>query len=70
MHELLGYVHAFIEERRTAPRGEDLISSLLAAEEGGERLSTDQLATEPVLDFSIGVVTVKSLVLDVTVTDG
>jgi cytochrome P450 len=44
-HELIEYVHGFVEDRRAGARGDDLISSLLAAEEGGERLSTHELVT-------------------------
>jgi cytochrome P450 len=43
IHELLAYVDAFIDARRTAPEGEDMISALLTAEDGGDRLSTDEL---------------------------
>ena len=42
-HELVDYVLGFVEERRGAARSGDLVSNLLAAEEGGERLSTDEL---------------------------
>jgi cytochrome P450 len=42
-HELVEYVLGFVEERRRAPRSGDLVSNLLAAEEGGERLTTDEL---------------------------
>jgi cytochrome P450 len=42
-HELVGYVLGFVDRRRQAPRSGDLVSNLLAAEEGGERLSTDEL---------------------------
>ncbi len=40
--ELETYVTALIEERRRAP-GPDLLSALIAAEEQGDRLSTDEL---------------------------
>lgn len=42
-HELLAYVDAFIEARRAAPDGPDMISSLLAAHDGGDRLSDHEL---------------------------
>ena len=41
--ELTAYVHAMIEERRTEPR-DDLLSDLIAIEEEGDRLSTDEMA--------------------------
>jgi cytochrome P450 len=40
--QLETYVRALIDERRQAPR-EDLLSDLIAAEEAGDRLSTDEL---------------------------
>ena len=40
--ELDEYVRALIEERRSSP-AEDLLSDLIAAEEAGDRLSTDEL---------------------------
>lgn len=42
-HELLGYVDAFIETRRREPGGTDMISSLLAANNDGDRLSDHEL---------------------------
>ncbi len=41
-NELGDYVRAMVEERRLDPR-EDLLSDLIAAEEAGDRLSTDEL---------------------------
>jgi cytochrome P450 len=48
--ELEAYVLELIERRRRAP-GDDLLSALIAAEEAGDRLSTDELVmmTEAVL---------------------
>jgi cytochrome P450 len=40
--ELDAYVRALVAERRAAPR-DDLLSALIAAEEAGDRLSTDEL---------------------------
>ncbi|HEX4490565.1 MAG TPA: cytochrome P450 [Acidimicrobiia bacterium] len=40
--ELETYVHDLVEQRRRAP-GDDLLSALIAAEEAGDRLSTDEL---------------------------
>ena len=50
MHELDDYVRAMIAERRSRP-ADDLLSDLIAAEEAGDRLSTDELVmmTEAVL---------------------
>ncbi len=50
MVELDEYVRAMIEHRRTRP-ADDLLSDLIAAEEAGDRLSTDELVmmTEAVL---------------------
>ena len=50
MHELDDYVRAMIDERRSRP-AEDLLSDLIAAEEAGDKLSTDELVmmTEAVL---------------------
>jgi cytochrome P450 len=50
MRELDDYVRAMIAERRSRP-AEDLLSDLIAAEEEGDRLSTDELVmmTEAVL---------------------
>src|SRR5437763_16996907 len=42
MHELDDYVRAMIAARRSAP-ADDLLSDLIAAEEAGDRLSTDEL---------------------------
>lgn len=41
-HWLRGYIAGLVEERRTAPR-EDLISALIAAEEDGDQLTTDEI---------------------------
>ncbi len=40
--ELEQYVRAMIEQRRTSP-ADDLLSAMIAAEEAGDRLSTDEL---------------------------
>jgi cytochrome P450 len=50
MQELDDYVRAMIDERRSRP-ADDLLSDLIAAEEAGDRLSTDELVmmTEAVL---------------------
>lgn len=50
MHELDAYVRTMVEERRNQP-ADDLLSHMIAAEEEGDRLSTDELVmmTEAVL---------------------
>jgi cytochrome P450 len=50
MAELDGYVRSMIAERRSRP-ADDLLSALIAAEEAGDRLTTDELVmmTEAVL---------------------
>src|SRR5215467_1480188 len=40
---LADYFRALIAERRAAPRGDDLLSRLIAAEEAGDQLSEDEL---------------------------
>ena len=42
MSELDAYVRAMVEERRSTP-ADDLLSDLIAAEEAGDRLTTDEL---------------------------
>ena len=42
MSELDDYVRAMVEERRSTP-ADDLLSDLIAAEEAGDRLTTDEL---------------------------
>ncbi|KQY07342.1 cytochrome [Mycobacterium sp. Root135] len=41
-HWMRGYIAGLVEERRAAPR-EDLISALIAAEEDGDQLTTDEI---------------------------
>jgi cytochrome P450 len=41
-HWLRGYIAGLVEERRSAPR-EDLISALIAAEEDGDQLTTEEI---------------------------
>ena len=43
VHDLLVYVQGFVDDRRAGERGDDMVSTLLAAEEGGERLSPKEL---------------------------
>jgi len=48
-----GFVEETIAERRTRP-GDDLLTHLIAAEEAGERLSTDELVTTCILLLNAG----------------
>ncbi|SON56199.1 Biotin biosynthesis cytochrome P450 [Hartmannibacter diazotrophicus] len=47
------FIRAYVDERRSAP-GDDLISRLIAAEEAGETLSTDELVTTCILLLNAG----------------
>ncbi len=47
------FLRDYVEERRKAP-GDDLITSLIAAEEAGEKLSTDELITTCILLLNAG----------------
>ena len=51
--EFAEYIRREIERRRTAPT-EDLISSLIAAEEGGNRLSVDEMVSTCILLLNAG----------------
>lgn len=51
--EFSDYIRGYIGERRRQP-GEDLISTLIAAEEGGEKLSTDELVATCILILNAG----------------
>lgn len=51
--EFSDYIRRYIDERRSEP-GEDLISTLIAAEEGGEKLSTDELIATCILILNAG----------------
>lgn len=51
--EFAAFLRAYIDERRRAP-GDDLITSLIAAEEAGEKLSTDELISTCVLLLNAG----------------
>ncbi len=51
--EFSDYIRNYIDQRRTSP-GEDLISELIAAEEDGEKLSTDELITTCILMLNAG----------------
>ncbi|MBN3757706.1 cytochrome P450 [Paraburkholderia sp. Tr-20389] len=51
--DLEQYFRAVIAERRAAP-GHDIVSSLIQAEEGGERLSEDEIVSNAILLFVAG----------------
>lgn len=51
--EFSAFVRDYAERRRSDPR-DDLITELLAAEEGGEKLSTDELVTTCILLLNAG----------------
>ena len=49
----VAFMRAYVEERRDSPR-DDLISALIAAEQAGEKLSTDELITTCILLLNAG----------------
>ncbi|MEN8840085.1 MAG: cytochrome P450 [Octadecabacter sp.] len=49
----VAFMRAFVDEKRKAP-ADDLMSHLIAAEEGGEKLSTDELITTCILLLNAG----------------
>ncbi len=51
--EFAAYIRSYAEARRATP-ADDLITSLLAAEEDGQRLSTDELVTTCILLLNAG----------------
>ena len=51
--EFADFMRRYIDERRSAP-ADDLITELIAAEEGGEKLSTDELITTCILLLNAG----------------
>ncbi|OLC16101.1 MAG: hypothetical protein AUH29_06210 [Candidatus Rokubacteria bacterium 13_1_40CM_69_27] len=55
------YFHELVAERRRAPRG-DLLSALIAAEEAGDRLSTEELFATGILLFIAGHETTVNLI--------
>ena len=56
-----GYLRRVIEERRERPRG-DLITSLIAAEEGGDKLTDDEIVTMCSLLLAAGNLTTTDLI--------
>ena len=61
IEELFDYFEGMAEERRAQPR-EDLISVLVAAEEGGERLNREELLINLVLMLAAGNETTRNLI--------
>lgn len=51
--EFTAFMRDYVDARRAAP-ADDLITSLIAAEEGGEKLSTDELITTCILLLNAG----------------
>jgi cytochrome P450 len=51
--EFSGFMRGYVEERRTRP-ADDLMTHLIAAEEDGEKLSTDELITTCILLLNAG----------------
>ncbi len=51
--EFSGFLRGYVDERRSSP-ADDLITHLIAAEEDGERLSTDELITTCILLLNAG----------------
>jgi cytochrome P450 len=61
VEHLSGYVREQVEQRRRMP-GDDLLSVLIAAEDGGERLSEDELVSTVNLLFGAGHETTVNLI--------
>ncbi len=59
--EFMAYVAELMERRRRQP-GDDLLSALMAAEEGGDRLSREEIMATVIFLFSAGHHTTRSLV--------
>ena len=52
-HEFADFIRSYVEEKRKTP-GDDLLTELIAAEEDGEKLSTDELITTCILLLNAG----------------
>ncbi|GAB7524947.1 cytochrome P450 [Paraburkholderia sp. 2C] len=59
--DLEHYFHCVVEARRRRP-GNDLISMLLAVEQGGETLSQDEIVSNTILLFLAGVETTSNMI--------
>ncbi|HEX9463864.1 MAG TPA: cytochrome P450 [Alphaproteobacteria bacterium] len=60
--EMDGYFRAVIRARRTAPARDDVIGGLIAAEEGGQALSEDELVATAILILFAGHETTTNLI--------
>ena len=58
---LRAYIEALIDDRRASP-GDDLLSAMLAAEEGGDRLTHEEIVDNAVFLFFAGFETTTSLI--------
>ena len=65
MAEFAGYLHALFEERRREP-GEDLVSALVAVENGGDTLSEEELSSMVAILIVAGHETTVSLIGNAT----
>jgi cytochrome P450 len=65
MEEFTGYLHALFEERRSVP-GDDLVSALVAVEDGGDTLSEEELSSMIALLIVAGHETTVSLIGNAT----
>ncbi len=52
-NDFVGFMRAYVDQRRKDPR-DDLITALIAAEEAGEKLTTDELITTCILLLNAG----------------
>jgi cytochrome P450 len=59
--EFMTYIRALVAKRRAAP-GDDLLTALIAAEEGGERLTEEELVATVLFMFTAGHATTRDLV--------
>jgi cytochrome P450 len=59
--EFMAYIRALVVKRRAAP-GDDLLTALIAAEEGGERLTEEELVATVLFMFTAGHATTRDLV--------
>ncbi|MGH3055652.1 MAG: cytochrome P450, partial [Gaiellaceae bacterium] len=65
MVEFAGYLHALFEQRRREP-GEDLVSALVAVEDGGDTLSEEELSSMVAILIVAGHETTVSLIGNAT----
>jgi cytochrome P450 len=65
MTDFVAYLHALFEERRNEP-GEDLVSALVAVEDGGDTLSEEELSSMVALLIVAGHETTVSLIGNAT----